>query len=124
MAKPKLFRENTEFPDVPRAAHIGILVLKATGCSSWAQLVDSPETHSRVQLTLDQQRLIDDYAHVVQYVRTTPLCTVLYCPDCKRWVLATKNPGRTAKCNLTIGCSGVLMYVSSLPMRQKAESAS
>ncbi|TDP89503.1 hypothetical protein EDF62_3234 [Leucobacter luti] len=123
MAKPKLVRDNEELPDVARAAHIGLLTLKATGCSTWKMLVESPETHARVQLTAEQQQLIDEYPYVVQYLRLAPLSTLLICTNCRRWVLASKNPGKNAKCNLMIGCAGTLLYVSSMPARLKAEDA-
>lgn len=121
MPKAKLVRHDTELPEVAQTAHIGLLVLKATGCNTWKVLVETPEVHHRVRLTETQQELINTYPHVVQYLSTAPLCTVLMCPECRRWVLTTKNPGRNAKCNLMVGCEGLMLYVSTMQAKAKAE---
>lgn len=118
--KPKHIQENVDLPRLCRAAHIGILILKGTGCSNWSVLAGTPESHARVIITDEQQALLDEYTYVTHYLSTAPLSTVLYCDTCERWVLTTKNPGRNQNCNLAVGCAGVLIYVSTVAHRPKA----
>ena len=115
--KPKLVVEDPTLPDLARAAHIGMIVLKHTGCNTWRVLCDSPDAQLRVVLTQHQQELIDANSHVLQYLRQSPMCSIAVCTVCGRWRLIQQAVAKGKKCNFTIGCEGILRGALRTPYR-------
>ena len=119
--KTKPILEDPTLPPLARAAHIGMLILKGTGCNTWQVLVDSPQNQLRVLLSEEQQQLIDEYSFILQYLQVSPIRSIMYCENCSRFALKDKAISKTTTCSLTVGCGGTLHYVKTTPFRGAAK---
>lgn len=112
--RPKLPRTDPTLPEKVQAVSLALQILKAAGCTTWEVLLAHPEHHRRAKLTPGQQKLLAEHTDALPHIGVSPLRSIIYCPACERWALAGKNPGRKARCTLTIGCDGVLTYASPI----------
>lgn len=115
--KPKLIVEDESLPPLGRAAHIGLLILKATGANTWEALTEDLAAQARVRLTVEQQEALYAHSEILQHLQRVPLRTITGCAVCGRWVLASKRPGKSSTCPFTLGCAGDTFYVTSTPKR-------
>lgn len=118
--KVKYVQEDEQMPPLSRAAHIAMLVLGAAGCNTWKSLVETPAAQKRVRVTAEQQKLLNDYSYVIQYIQRTPMRTINFCPICCRWSVVAKNPAvKSSGCKQTIGCTGQVVRVGKTPAKKE-----
>lgn len=118
--KVKYVHEDDSMPPIPRAAHLAMLILAATGCNTWKTLVETPDAQTRVRITPEQQQLINEYGYVIQYVQRSPMRTINYCPVCGRWAIVQKNPPvKQSGCKLSISCTGTLVRVGKTAVKKE-----
>lgn len=124
-AQKRTTREITHSSDLPavcQAAQIALLIMKKLKVSTWKDMVDkAAETDLRehVILTRDQQALIDEYAHVVPYLRAKPVTTIIACTGCGLYGIA--GPASVGKrCPFRLHCEGqVVKAPATAPRRPK-----
>ena len=113
LARHKFIHHDETLPPIGQAAHIVLLTLKAAGCSTWAQLVETPEAQARVRLGREQQDLIDSYSYLLPLMKAKPVLTIAVCDACNRFLMTPNAGNAKMRCNLTSSCTGTLRKVSS-----------
>lgn len=118
---PARFLHNTDAPPVVQAGQIALVLLSKTKSGSWAELLDKVEQdgfvpQQWVRLTEEQQKLLEEHAHILQFVGRSPLVTVFACGTCGLHGFASQG-SMSAKCPFTLGCDGTVVKAPSTPAR-------
>lgn len=121
----RAIRHDPSKPDVVQAAQIAMLVMKKLRVNQWRDVVElaaTTDVRERVQLTPEQQSLLDANMNVLPHLMVKPITTVFACDTCGLYGLAGKGAvGK--KCSLTLHCPGALHKASSAaPRAPKAEA--
>lgn len=109
----KIVLHDTTLPPQAQAAHIALLTLKTTRCTTWEQLVNSPEAQQLVRLNQQQQNLIDTYSHILPLLRAKPVRTIAVCTHCDRFLFTANTGTAKSRCTLSPACVGQLVKVPS-----------
>ena len=89
-----------------RAAAIAYRLLSSTKVATWSELARTPEQCRRIQLTPEQETLLNDQLWIVQWVRTNPKRVPWMCDTCGQIGFFGKDRNPPSSCTLTEGCHG------------------
>ena len=105
----KSIRHNLTAPPAIQAAQIALVLMSVAKASSWAGVVADTTLAERVELTDDQQRLLEEHRGILPYLtrggREGTLRSVIVCPTCQRLMFTSTGTAPT-KCQMTLACEG------------------
>lgn len=112
----KTIRHNQNAPGAVQAAQIALVLMTAAKARNWAGVVADTKLRDRVELTSEQQALLEEHRGILPYLtrggRDGALKSVIACPVCMRMMFTTSGPAPT-KCQMTIQCTGIPMKAKS-----------
>ncbi len=112
----KTIRHNTEAPEPIQAAQIALVLMTAAKTNTWAGVVSDSTLHERVELSDEQQRLLETHRGILPYLsrggREGTLRTLICCPACNR-TMFTSTGAAPSKCLMKLGCEGVPVKAKS-----------
>lgn len=108
-----------------QAVSVGMTLLKLTKMTSWSTLAERLQADDpavivplmtivlapRVTELLDAQRPVLELLRSARVGSGEKSTTVAICPSCGRWLLTVIGAPATAKCPLTLGCTGAPVSV-------------
>lgn len=131
-AKPKVrktIRHNESAPDVIQATQIALVLIAAAKGTTWADVIADEDLHSRVELTPEQQAVLERNAAILPYLgrgggERTARSTIA-CPECNRFMFTAGAGTAPTRCLMTTGCPGKPMKARSNqePLAKQAEAA-
>lgn len=105
----KSIRHNLTAPPAIQAAQIALVLMSVAKSSSWEGVVADTRLAERVQLTDQQQRLLEEHRGILPYLtrggREGTLRSVIVCPSCQRMMFTSTGAAPT-RCQMTLGCEG------------------
>lgn len=105
----KSIRHNLTAPPVIQAAQIALVLMSAAKTSNWAGVLAEKDLAERVQLTDEQQHLLEEHRGILPYLtrggREGTLRSVIACPVCHRLMFTGTGTAPT-RCQMTLGCDG------------------
>jgi|GEM_PF-3301935 len=106
----KTIRHNENAPGPVQAAQIALVLMQAARTENWAGVVGDTTLHERVQLTDQQQAILEEHRGILPYLtrggREGTLRSIISCPECGR-VMFTSAGAAPSKCLMKLGCEGV-----------------
>lgn len=117
---PKTIRHHPNAPEPAQAAQIAVLTMKAVGVKRWEELLARPleEVRSKVVLDQEQQSLLEKYARVLGFLKTSPPTTLAACTGCGRYGLAGSGTVGS-RCGFTRGCDGKVVKAALTAYSEK-----
>lgn len=106
----KTIRHNPDAPAPIQAAQIALVLMAAAKAPNWAGVVSDNTLAQRVELTDEQQKLLEDHRGILPYLtrggREGTLRSLIACPACGR-TMFTATGTAPSKCLMKLGCEGV-----------------
>lgn len=112
-------RHDENAPPVAQAAQIALVIMAITRKPDWnAVVADTDCQLDKVELTSEQQRLLEQHREVLPYLtRGGVLRTLFACPSCGRYVFTAGAGTAPARCTMTLGCTGAPVKAKSQQQR-------
>mgnify|MGYP003582796873 CR=1 FL=1 len=113
----KTIRHNEAAPGPVQAAQIALVLMQTAKSSNWAGVVSDTTLHERVQLTDEQQAILEEHRGILPYLtrggHDGTLRSIIACPDCGR-VMFTATGSAPSKCLMKLGCEGTPVKAKSM----------
>lgn len=120
----KTIRHNENAPEPIQAAQIALVLMQVAKMTNWAGVVADTTLASRVQLTTEQQRLLNENSGYLPYLtrggREGTLRSLIACDQCGRTMFIGKGTAPT-KCQMKLGCEGTPVKAKSVQEPIKAK---
>jgi len=124
----KTIRHNEQAPGPVQAAQIALVLMQVAKVDNWGGVVKNTTLHDRVQLTDQQQAILEEHRGILPYLtrggHLGTLRSIIACPECGR-VMFTSTGTAPSKCLMKLGCAGVPVKARSTqepaPKGQDAE---
>lgn len=105
----KTIRHNLTAPGPIQAAQIALVLMQVAKSTNWAGVVAETTLAQRVQLTPEQQQLLEEHRGYLPYLTRGgnggTLRSLLACPTCGR-TMFIGSASAPSKCQMTLGCEG------------------
>lgn len=105
----KTIRHNPNVPGPIQAAQLALVLMQVAKTTNWAGVVADEELATRVELTPEQQQLLEDHRGYLPYLtrggREGTLRSLVACPKCGR-TMFIGTASVPSKCQMTLGCEG------------------
>ncbi|MEK6344321.1 MAG: hypothetical protein V4737_10855, partial [Curtobacterium sp.] len=99
-ATPAAVLHDPEAPAVVQAAQIAFKVMAAAKADTWEDVGAADHIRSLVQLTQQQQEILDEHRAVLPYlVRRGLVVTVIGCTTCDRFVFVDSKTSTGTRCS-------------------------
>jgi hypothetical protein len=109
-------RHNTSAPGVIQAAQIALVLMSRAKSPDWAGVVAETTLAERVELSDEQQALLEKHRGILPYLTRgggqSILRSVIACPVCER-VMFTTSGSAPARCLMSLGCEGIPVKAKS-----------
>ena len=123
----KTIRHNTSAPEPIQAAQIALVLMQTAKTTNWAGVIADTTLASRVQLTPEQQSLLEKHRGYLPYLtrggREGTLRSLVACTTCGRTMFIGTGTA-PSKCQMTLGCEGTPVKAKSVqePLPKVAET--
>lgn len=124
----KTIRHNLTAPEPIQAAQIALVLMGVAQTSNWAGVVAKGDLAAKVQLTPEQQALLEKHRGYLPYLtrggREGTLRSIVACTVCGR-TMFIGSASAPSKCQMTLGCEGtpVKAKASQEPLPKTADAA-
>ena len=127
----KTIRHNESAPGPIQAAQIALVLMQVAKTTNWQGVVADATLPSRVQLSDEQQQLLEEHSGYLPYLtrggREGTLRSLIACAMCGRTMFIGTGTA-PSKCQMTLGCEGTPVKARStqepLPKADEADGDS
>lgn len=128
VTKPKVkktIRHNPEAPRPAQAAQIAFVLIGVAKGKTWADVVADTTLSERVELTEEQQKLLEEFAWILPYLGKGggdfSARTIICCQECERVMFTSGSAAAPKNCKLNLSCKGVPVRAKSIQERVAVE---
>lgn len=112
----KTIRHNLNAPAPIQAAQIALVLMQVAKTTNWAGVIADTTLSERVELTSEQQKLLEEHRGYLPYLtrggRDGTLRSLVACPVCERTMFIGTGTA-PSKCQMTLGCEGAPVKAKS-----------